>query len=33
MTVKRAELRRSPDDGSTVFVPFASDVPALEDHG
>lgn len=31
MTVKPAALRRSPDDGNAVFVPYASDVPRFED--
>lgn len=32
MPVTPADLRPSPDDGTGVFVPYASDVPALGDH-
>ncbi len=32
MAVTPAELRRVPDDGTTVFSPYASDVPPLADH-
>src|SRR5437879_184336 len=31
MAVKPAELRRLPDDGTHVFVPYATDVPPLVD--
>lgn len=32
MTVTPAGLRRLPDDGSAVFVPYASETPTLADH-
>jgi hypothetical protein len=32
MAVKPAELRRSPEGDGKVFVPYAAEVPALEDH-
>ncbi len=32
MTVTPADLRRSPVDGTTVFSPYATDVPPLGDH-
>src|SRR5215212_2666529 len=32
MTVTPAELRRLPDDGTTVFAPYASETPPLEEH-
>ena len=32
MAVTPADLRRAPDDGTTVFSPYATDVPPLGDH-
>jgi hypothetical protein len=32
MTVTPADLRRLPDDGTTVFMPYASEIPALDEH-
>ena len=32
MTVTPAELHPLPDDGTTVFMPYASEMPALDEH-